>query len=71
MASFVGTFVVLHLVLLIDFFFPEDEAIVFILSERKVYISIILDLFAFESQEKTEAKHKWNRITLGRVYVMK
>lgn len=45
MADFLGTFDMLHLALLIDHV-SKNEATVFILSKRKVYISIILELFA-------------------------
>lgn len=57
MADFLGTFDMLHLALLIDHV-SKNEATVFILSKRKVYISIILDLFAWEPQEKAEAKRQ-------------
>lgn len=36
----------------------KDEATVFILSKRKAYIIIILELFAWEPQEKAEAKRQ-------------
>lgn len=45
MADFLGTFDMLYLALLIDHV-SKNEATLFILSKRKVYISIILDLFA-------------------------
>lgn len=57
MEDFLGTFDMLHLALLIDHV-SKNEATVFILSKRKVYISITLDLFAWEPQEKAEAKRQ-------------
>lgn len=57
MACFLGTVDVLHLALLIDHV-SKDETTVFILSKRQVYISMILELFAWEPQEKAEAKRQ-------------